>query len=421
MPRGKSYRRSEAARRRVAQLGRSALDYGEQPADDIRCGTGRRHKVRTWAMSSLTGRQHKLVIPAECPGKKFVLLVGASHLRAIADGIVKMPEGRLSFGVMSTPRIITLLQFDVHRLGFCSKKSISLAKAFCADRRQEEPFKMCDRKKLLLAAIVFYCNLTAWSTILLDMAPDAVDDMYDGCREEAMEKFIRLGLLRQELNSSKEFQNAWSANRDCPKLISGGTKEHTAALLAYADGEADFTNTFDNAVKTMGGNVSTYEHHFHFKALHFLLMDSMLLLDRKKCQTVYFLSEAKYKAQLGSKMRFGRFTKVYSSYLDMKKMDDLDGQVVFNITSCFFVNLGDSICSKDNGMLLLSPSEAFTVEAVDKITDERNDSEYTAIILKHSGKNNTHNCYSFSRAPAEVSTQWLVLMLVALSFFFSNY
>ncbi|KAF3836238.1 hypothetical protein F7725_028796, partial [Dissostichus mawsoni] len=33
---------------------------------------------------------------------RFVILVGASHLRSIVDGIVKMPEGRFSFGAMST-------------------------------------------------------------------------------------------------------------------------------------------------------------------------------------------------------------------------------------------------------------------------------------------------------------------------------
>ncbi|KAK1885241.1 NifS/IcsS protein like, partial [Dissostichus eleginoides] len=65
-------------------------------------GTGDRHRVQKWPISSLTGRQHKLDIPAGSPDKEFVLLVGASHLRSIVDGIVKMPEGRFSFGAMST-------------------------------------------------------------------------------------------------------------------------------------------------------------------------------------------------------------------------------------------------------------------------------------------------------------------------------
>ncbi|XP_036968948.1 uncharacterized protein LOC119027657 isoform X7 [Acanthopagrus latus] len=68
-----------------------------------RRGTGYRHRVKTWPTSKLTGRSHKLVIPPESPGKQFVLIVGDSHLRAIVDHFAKMPEGKFSFGIMSTP------------------------------------------------------------------------------------------------------------------------------------------------------------------------------------------------------------------------------------------------------------------------------------------------------------------------------
>ncbi|XP_065810511.1 uncharacterized protein [Labrus bergylta] len=69
----------------------------------FRHGTGHRHRVQKWQISALTGHAHKLVIPAECPDKKLILVVGDSHLRALADGFVKMPEGRFSFGFMATP------------------------------------------------------------------------------------------------------------------------------------------------------------------------------------------------------------------------------------------------------------------------------------------------------------------------------
>uniref|UniRef100_A0A3P8U0U0 Uncharacterized protein n=1 Tax=Amphiprion percula TaxID=161767 RepID=A0A3P8U0U0_AMPPE len=104
MARGKSQRRSQAAKKRMEVRRSLNIEPQEPPTSSrARRGTGYRHAVQKWPTSSLTGRSHKLVIPAESPHKKFVLLIGDSHLRSFADGFVEMPEGGLSFGVQSTP------------------------------------------------------------------------------------------------------------------------------------------------------------------------------------------------------------------------------------------------------------------------------------------------------------------------------
>ncbi|KAL3065028.1 hypothetical protein OYC64_015250 [Pagothenia borchgrevinki] len=61
MPRGKSSRRSQAAKLRVAGTRVGHQQPGNTsfaPAG----GTGNRHRVQKWPISSLTGRQHKMVI-----------------------------------------------------------------------------------------------------------------------------------------------------------------------------------------------------------------------------------------------------------------------------------------------------------------------------------------------------------------------
>ncbi|XP_071361070.1 ecto-ADP-ribosyltransferase 5 [Trachinotus anak] len=280
---------------------------------------------------------------------------------------------------------------------------------------------MWDRKKLLLAAIVFtaVCNrLAAQDTRELNMAEDAYDDQYTDCREKAMEKLIKSEVLRHELDLNKEFMDAWNTDSKCSKRMPGGTKEHAVALSAYVNGGEAFLDKFHNQVKAMGVNVNMYENHFDFKSLHFLLMDS-IMLQQRNCETMYFLHDGEYSAQLGSEVRLGQFRIAERSFDRLRKFEDLEGTLLFNITSCFFFKLSDNNCTRSTGEeFLLSPAEVFTVESINyRPLDD--DTGYTEIVLNHSGEKSFHNCY-ISRSPADVSNQWLVFMLVALSLFFLN-
>lgn len=277
---------------------------------------------------------------------------------------------------------------------------------------------MWDMRKLLLAGfigIVFSSKLSAGAANVLDMTPDAVDDLYTGCREQAMKTFIESGLLTKELDLDEGFKKAWTDNVNCSKLIHGGVKEHTTALSAIGNDE-NFRKTFNDAVKTLGVNESIYESSFHFKSLHFLLMDAIKLVQNqntKQCRTLYFLTEDKYTAQVGSKVRLGGFTIVTESYSELQKFEDFDGHFLFNVTSCFFLNLDGSACIKDSDMVLISPAEEFTVKNVAKVNDQVNEAIYTVIILEQPEMKSSHNCYTFSRSPAVVSAQWLMLVLAA--------
>lgn len=225
------------------------------------------------------------------------------------------------------------------------------------------------------------------------MAPNAIDDLYSGCKDQVL-KMINSGLLTDELKRRQEFQKAWDAHSSCTRSTPAQRKESLTALSAYVNGGDVFKNEFNAAVETLGVNVSTYENKFHFKSFHFLLMDSMKERHGKECKTVHALTNKEYTATKGSMVKLGHFMEVYSDYSDLKKMEDFDGNVLFNITSCFFAKLGENTCG-DKDTMLLSPAEVFTVEDVKKVTD--GDTDYTAFILRYTRVDSSHNCYMFSR------------------------
>lgn len=228
------------------------------------------------------------------------------------------------------------------------------------------------------------------------MVPDAVDDLYTGCRDKAFEKFIKGGLLEEELKRNADFFKAWSTNKACLKPNPEISNEHLVALIAHDSEEERSIIAFNKAVKTLGADAKVYEDKFHFKSFHFLLMDSMRKLQPKDCKTVYAAKDYQYEALKGSRVRLGQFLKAYSSFSHLKNMQDLDSNFILNITSCFFAKMGADICSKEDAVLL-SPAEVFTVKDLVQVNDKDEDIKYQVITLKHAEVFSYHNCYIFSR------------------------
>lgn len=272
--------------------------------------------------------------------------------------------------------------------------------------------------EMLLAFILFvalYCKATAKD---MDMVPDAMDDLYQGCRDEMLEWVLKSGLLRKELEQNKDFKKAWSPNTECAASIPGGLKEHSTALLAYAYGGREFQKAFNQAVETSGGNLSAPD--FPFKSLHFLLTDTLRLLERGSCMTVYHVSRHKFTAQKGAEVRLGRFTVAFSDYNTMREDPDLEGGVLLKINSCHVVNVEEATCEEPDMELLLGPAEVFNVTEVKAVTEHGYD--HTEISLQHVRRSSFHNCYLISRSPEASSTRMLagiVMVHVAITGFFA--
>ncbi|GAA6112108.1 T-cell ecto-ADP-ribosyltransferase 1-like, partial [Tachysurus ichikawai] len=195
---------------------------------------------------------------------------------------------------------------------------------------------------------------------MLDMAPDAVDDDFLECRDKML-KVVTDSLLQEELDSEEEFKDLWSKySGTCRKSIPGGTSLHTDALQAYGNSKLKFRTNFNNLVYSNGTNNTTYRD-FRFKSLHFLLSDSLRLLNpTNTCRTVYYGTNKKYTVVLGTKVRFGMFLNPTTSKSAASEDVDSEEGSLFIINSCSVVDVEQKPCNCEELQYLLSPAEVFT-------------------------------------------------------------
>ncbi|XP_035985853.1 uncharacterized protein LOC118556288, partial [Fundulus heteroclitus] len=103
MPRLKNFRRVQASKKRMNDRKLLEVDIKVQESTFVACqGTGTRHRNRPWPISS-ANNTCRLVIPPESKDKKFVFVVGDSHLRAVVDGFAPIKADGLYFGFLVVP------------------------------------------------------------------------------------------------------------------------------------------------------------------------------------------------------------------------------------------------------------------------------------------------------------------------------
>ncbi|KAI4905816.1 hypothetical protein NFI96_017021 [Prochilodus magdalenae] len=276
---------------------------------------------------------------------------------------------------------------------------------------------------LVIFLLTFSHNVSAEKRVL-DMAPDAVDDVFSGCRDRVIQSVTAPGgLLQKELKARKDFTEMWRGHGGtCEKQIYGATPHHLAALQAYGNSGVKFRKTFNGMVQTKGRNSTTYLEEFPFKSLHFLLTDALRLLNPgKTCRTVYFGTSNLYTAETGKEVRFGRFLHPRVQESSEIEAAESEGQgTLFNITSCSVVNVENYTCTSEEIEQLISPTEVFTVQSIKHISSD--EAQFKIITLTHSRFLSNHDCYLFTgfpigSSPPLLTNKTLTLVLLILAVF----
>ncbi|KAK6468577.1 erythroblast NAD(P)(+)--arginine ADP-ribosyltransferase-like [Huso huso] len=195
-------------------------------------------------------------------------------------------------------------------------------------------------------------------TIEMNMAEDALDDQYQGCRE-TMLKNINTTHLPSELNKNPALRKAW-------KIAQRETKRQRHKELSLEQATAIYVYTMDdvysafNAAIRTGGCVTA---NFRSKALHFHLTDALKALrpNKNTCYDVFRGVKLKFKTAKDKTVRFGQFA---SASLNQSEAEGFGKGTLFVIRTCLGVSIKKYSERSKQEEVLIPPFERFKVMEV---------------------------------------------------------
>lgn len=206
----------------------------------------------------------------------------------------------------------------------------------------------------------------------LDMAPNSVDDMFEGCKDQ-MKTVVHDEYLPNEKNANSKFRQAWNEaeeiyNANWKRNTTMG-KEQFVAVYLYSFGRTDISNDINTAVKTQQSNYTT---NFGYHTINFFLTDAVQSLnaqetDKERCFISYHRVDEYFSLNvLGKKIRFGSFTSAtLRAYLRNNRRGN---KSCFKISTCFGADI--SKFGKREAEALIPPYEVFNVTQVKRRCDE---------------------------------------------------
>lgn len=210
----------------------------------------------------------------------------------------------------------------------------------------------------------------------LDLAPECIDEMFDGCKSEVAATMIDVfGVF--EWNFNKNFANAWALvenqiQRPVPEPL---TEDHSISLQMYTNQKTkliqrDFTN-----VLRYGKDVyNTPGFRFHY--FYFYLIDAIQRLHQIQttCVTTYYGTGKQYQMKVNhTLMRFGQFVWAQQ---DKNLLLPENKISCFEIFTCFGADISDFSAVSVKGQILIPPYEVF------EITDVQSKSTWCDVIYK---------------------------------------
>ncbi|NXA36851.1 NAR4 ribosyltransferase, partial [Eudromia elegans] len=209
---------------------------------------------------------------------------------------------------------------------------------------------------------------------LMSMALHSFDDQYLGCREQMMDELERGDYFQKEIATNKKYLSLWKqAQHALLKSPVGLLREmhesHAIVLMAYTM-NSSLHSQLNWATSVAGSSPEHYRHNFSFKYFHFYLTTAIQIMKqwqnskestgKNKCYRVHRgVKDLHIQANVGSRVRFGRFTSTSRLWREAQKFGN---ETLFTVTTCLGAAVQGFSHYTSEKEVLIPPYEIFLVK-----------------------------------------------------------